>query len=146
MVLLSDGLYLKSCYDGGMDRQDPRATLVDGEVEVANDVAAKHDILQGLRYYFGEIYYNDHFALDVKQAHHVTLADLSRMHVNAYNESQKLMADCIAAGVDFDAKEMNKFRDFHMKKAQFMADLSASKAEAKMKGGEHDAHPPESQD
>lgn len=128
-----------------MKREDPRATLVTGEVEVTTDVAAKFDILQGLRYYFGEIYYNEHFALDFREAHESTLADLSRMHGNCFNEAQALMQDCVLGGIDFDSKQINNFRDFHIRKARTLAALATSKIEAKMKGGDHD-HPPSDAD
>ncbi len=125
-----------------MKREDPRVIVVDDLLEIPGGVAAKLDVLQGLRYYFGEIYYNDHFALDFKDAHESTLAALSRQHGNAFNEAQKLMEECVLGGIDFDSKEIRNLRDFHIQKARTLAQLAMSKIEAKIEGGDSDAPPP----
>jgi hypothetical protein len=129
-----------------MKREDPRAIVVDDLLEIPAGVAAKHDVLQGLRYYFGEIYYNDHFSLDFRDAHPATLIALARQHAGCFNEAQALMEQCVLGGIDFDSKQINNFRDFHIKKARTLSDLAASKIEAKMKEGESDDPPPSDDD
>lgn len=110
---------------------DPRSSLVDGSHEIPIDVAARQDIAQGLKMYFGDLYYNDTLALILTDLENCTLADLSRQHANCYQEVQRLRKECIARGVDFSDEQIRKLRDYHVGRAEIINGIIARRLEAK---------------
>ncbi len=115
-------------------RPDPRAGIVDGDDPMSYDVVYRIDLLKSMREYFVEIYGNPDLFFDLEKSSDATLNEWLSRHVAFYNESCRLVNECIVRGYLFDQEEIDKLKSYHLKKSQVISTILMTRADDRAKG------------